>query len=302
MQEDLSESLTGMKILVVDDHEDNLDLLLALLEDRDYTDLITAENGKVALDILFGEAEVDLVLLDINMPVMNGYEVLERMKGDENLQHIPVIMVTALDQLSSVIRCIEGGAEDYLTKPVEETLLGARVQASLERKYLRDKERELLRQVQEERAKSDALLYNVLPESVAERLKRGEENIAGPYLINLTEPLCEAGHVSHGLKSDAVAGENLDTIDPQSRDRNNQMRGSDGHSGDILFDQILIPARILETYVSDSAKVFDHAVAAKGNNRNRASDHVPVFADFIFEAGEDATEEAEELRQHDSKS
>lgn len=110
----------------------------------------------------------------------------------------------------------------------------------------------------------------------------GREDIAGTFLLNLTEPLCAQGHVSHGLKSDAVVGDRLNTIDPSSRDRNNNYRGTNANTGDILFDQILIPAWMADAYVADSCKVFDIAVAAKGNSSNRASDHVPVFADFVF--------------------
>ena len=80
----------------------------------------------------------DLVLLDIMMPKLNGYEVLDRMKADDRLRHIPVIMISAVDELDSVIRCIELGAEDYLPKPFNPTLLRARVGAALERKRLFD--------------------------------------------------------------------------------------------------------------------------------------------------------------------
>ncbi len=167
-----------MNILVVDDHEDNVDLVLALLEDQGYENLKSASDGQKAIELMELRRDIDLVLLDINMPNMNGYEVLEYMKSSETLNVIPVIMVTALDHLDSVIRCVESGAEDYLTKPVEETLLRARVGASLERKHLRDQERLLLRQVQKEKRKSETVLFNVLPQSIAERLKMGEDNIA----------------------------------------------------------------------------------------------------------------------------
>ena len=80
----------------------------------------------------------DLVLLDIMMPNMNGYEVLEQMKADDKLRHIPVIMISAVDEMDSVVRCIELGAEDYLPKPFNPTLLRARVGACLERKRLHD--------------------------------------------------------------------------------------------------------------------------------------------------------------------
>ena len=167
-----------MGILVVDDLEDNVDLMIALLEEEEYSNLLTARNGKEALSILKSDENIDLVLLDINMPELNGYQVLEHIKSSEQLRSIPVIMVSALDELDSVIRCIENGAEDYIYKPVDETLLRARVQATLERKFLRNQERELFRQVEIEKQKSETVLYRVLPESVAERLKKGEENIA----------------------------------------------------------------------------------------------------------------------------
>ncbi len=178
VNKDIQEHLFMMNVLIVDDLQDNRDLIVALLEDEGYTSLIESVNGKEALDILQSETVIDLVLLDINMPLMDGYELLEYMKGSDRLRFIPVIMVSAISQLDSTIRCIEKGAEDYLVKPVEETLLWARVHASLERKYLRNKERDLLEQVQAEKQKSEELLYHIIPESVADRLRRGEENIA----------------------------------------------------------------------------------------------------------------------------
>jgi class 3 adenylate cyclase len=90
---------------------------------------------------LLQERPIDLVLLDIMMPEMNGYEVLERLKADPDLRHIPIIMISAVDEIESVIRCIELGAEDYLSKPFNPTLLRARVGASLERKRLHDQVR-----------------------------------------------------------------------------------------------------------------------------------------------------------------
>jgi len=111
------------------------------------------------------------------------------------------------------------------------------------------------------------------------------EEIPGQFLVNLTEPLCAAGHVSHGLKSDAIRKDDpnlVNTIDPNSRMRNNRWRGTDKNTGDILFDQILIPSWMVTGYVNGSCKVFDKAVAVKGNDTTRASDHVPVYADFVF--------------------
>jgi adenylate cyclase len=100
----------------------------------------TATNGREALELLQANP-IDLVLLDIMMPDMNGYEVLERLKADPQLRHIPVIMISAIDEVESVIRCVELGAEDYLSKPFNPTLLRARVGASLERKKLHDQVR-----------------------------------------------------------------------------------------------------------------------------------------------------------------
>ena len=125
-------------LLVVDDNEMNRDMLSRRLEREGYT-VSTAQNGRQALDLVRAH-QYDLVLLDIMMPELDGFAVLERMKADDQLRHIPVIMISALDQLGSVVRCIEIGAEDYLPKPFEPTLLRARIGACLEKKQLRDQE------------------------------------------------------------------------------------------------------------------------------------------------------------------
>src|SRR6185437_7490263 len=122
---------------VVDDNDDNRYTLTRRLAREGYRNLTTATNGREALDLLQAKP-FDLVLLDIMMPDMNGYEVLERMKDGAGLRDIPVIMISALSEIDSVIRCIELGADDYLPKPFNPTLLRARVGASLEKKRLRD--------------------------------------------------------------------------------------------------------------------------------------------------------------------
>jgi signal transduction histidine kinase/DNA-binding response OmpR family regulator len=124
-------------LLVVDDVDDNRFALTRRLTREGYRNLATAADGQEALELLNSQP-FDLVLLDIMMPRLNGYEVLQRMKADGRLQHIPVIMISAVDELDSVIRCIELGAEDYLPKPFNPTLLRARVGAALERKRLLD--------------------------------------------------------------------------------------------------------------------------------------------------------------------
>jgi len=130
-------SESGPAVLIVDDIEDNRYTLRRRLKRQGLENVIEAENGRAALDALYN-GSFDLVLLDIMMPEMNGYEVLEAIKGDPSLRHIPVIMISAIDEMESVIRCIEGGAEDYLQKPFDATLLKARVTACLEKKRLRD--------------------------------------------------------------------------------------------------------------------------------------------------------------------
>ncbi len=125
-------------VLIVDDNEHNRDLLSRRLRRQGH--LVTmAENGRQALELLQAQ-RFDLVLLDIMMPEMNGYEVLESLKRDAGLRHIPVIMISAVDDLDSIVRCIELGAEDYLFKPFNPVLLKARIGASLEKKRLRDQE------------------------------------------------------------------------------------------------------------------------------------------------------------------
>ena len=130
-------------LLVVDDNRVNRLLLARTLEQLGHR-VAFAENGRAALRML-GDRPVDLVLLDIEMPELNGYETLEALQADPKLRDIPVVMMSSVDEVDSVARCIEMGAEDYLFKPVNVVLLRARVAASLEKKRLRDQQRELFR-------------------------------------------------------------------------------------------------------------------------------------------------------------
>jgi CheY-like chemotaxis protein len=129
----------GPALLVVDDNEDNRYTLVQRLRRLGYTDVATAVDGRDALARLAAR-DFDLVLLDVMMPELNGHEVLERIRADERLRHVPVIMISALDQVESVVRCIELGAEDYLPKPFNPVILRARVTTCLEKKRLRDQE------------------------------------------------------------------------------------------------------------------------------------------------------------------
>ena len=147
-------------ILVVDDNENNREMLSRRLLREGYKDVRLAVNGRQALEMLNAQ-KFDLVLLDIMMPEIDGYQVLETLKAHPTLRDIPVIMISALDEMESVIRCIELGAEDYLPKPFDATLLRARVGASLEKKALRDEvhawNKKLEVRVQEQVAQLDRL-------------------------------------------------------------------------------------------------------------------------------------------------
>jgi adenylate cyclase len=156
-------------ILVVDDNRLNRSLLARHLERRGHT-VALADQGRQALDMI-GEDRYDLVLLDVLMPEMDGYEVLQRIKGDPDWRNIPVIMISALEEMDSVVRCIELGAEDYLPKPFDPVLLKARINACLEKKRLRDREVLYLEQIEAEKMRSDELLHVILPPEIVQELK-----------------------------------------------------------------------------------------------------------------------------------
>jgi CheY-like chemotaxis protein len=132
-------------VLVADDDAVNR-LLLGHSLERDGHRVQTVGNGLEALQAL-GDAAFDCVLLDVLMPGMDGYQVLERIRREPKLRHIPVIMISALEDVDSVVRCIEMGADDYLPKPFDPVLLRARITAGLARKRLHDLEQEYLEQV-----------------------------------------------------------------------------------------------------------------------------------------------------------
>jgi len=153
-------------LLVVDDLEVNRDLLARRVRKLGHT-VVFAENGIEALERLAAET-VDLVLLDITMPGMDGYEALSRMKADPALAHIPVVMVTAIDGVESVVRCLELGADDYVTKPFNPVILRARIESSLAKKRAADLSLKLLQSLSREMAIAQRIQLGFLPEALPE--------------------------------------------------------------------------------------------------------------------------------------
>ena len=138
----MADALRGpARLLVADDNKVNRLLLARSLELQGHS-VACAANGKVALEML-REGSFDLMLLDMEMPEMDGFQVLEQLTGDRALRDLPVIVTSSLEGLDHIVRCIELGAEDYLPKPVNPILLKARIRASLEKKRLRDQQKEL---------------------------------------------------------------------------------------------------------------------------------------------------------------
>jgi two-component system cell cycle response regulator len=167
-------SIPISSLLVVDDNSMNRIMLSRYISKLGYLATL-AENGRQALEKLQGES-FDLVLLDVEMPEMDGYQVLEHLKADTRLRDIPVIMISAVEELESVVKCIELGAQDYLPKPFNPVLLRARLTACLERKRLRDQEVDYLQQVGRVTAAATAIKANTFqPESLDEVARRSDE-------------------------------------------------------------------------------------------------------------------------------
>jgi CheY-like chemotaxis protein len=167
-------AISSASLLIVDDNSVNRIMLSRYTTRLGYQSTLV-ENGRQALEKLQNEP-FDLVLLDVDMPEIDGYQVLEQMKADPSLREIPVIMISAVDELESTVRCIELGAQDYLPKPFNPVLLRARLTACLERKQLRDQEIDYLRQVGRVTAAAAAIKNNAFhKESLDEVAGRTDE-------------------------------------------------------------------------------------------------------------------------------
>lgn len=156
-------------ILVVEDSPTQALLLEALLGETGHN-VIWALDGRQGL-AMARQMQPDLIILDLEMPELNGDEVLRLLKAESTLQHIPVVIVSVLDDIDKIAMCIELGAEDYLPKPVNAVLLNARVAACLEKKRLRDQEVEYVQRIEAERRRFDELLHVILPEQIIAELK-----------------------------------------------------------------------------------------------------------------------------------
>ncbi len=175
------------KVLVVDDSRTLRRILIQELNSLGIHQIIQAGDGLEAMQKLNSE-EVDLVLLDLEMPDLDGLGVLELMKKDPKLQSLSVLIISGAEDITSTIKCIELGAEDYLPKPFNPVLLKARISSCYEKKRVRLLEQLRLEEVtrekqllEAEQMKTEKLMLNILPRPIAERLKRGEKNIAGSY-------------------------------------------------------------------------------------------------------------------------
>ena len=176
-----------MKVLVVDDSRTLRRLLIRELNNVGITNITEAGDGNEALEKVRAES-FDLMLLDMEMPELDGLGVLNIVKSDPTLSYLPVIVVSGAEQFEKTEECIQIGAEDYLPKPFDPVLLRARVFSSLEKKRLRDLDREHIALLQHEKEllnieqmKTEKLMLNILPKPIAERLKKGEKNISGSY-------------------------------------------------------------------------------------------------------------------------
>lgn len=190
-------------ILVVDDNPTNCDIVRRRLERNGHT--VTVVHGGLAALEIVRRSRFDLVLMDIVMPDLNGIEVLSQLKADPATRDLPIIMISAFDEVDLVARCIQHGAEDYIPKPLDPTLLRARIGACLEKHRLRQREVEHLGLIEHERQRADDLLHDILPGKLVQELKatktvapRGYAQVAVLFadIQNFT-PYCEQHSPEH---------------------------------------------------------------------------------------------------------
>ncbi len=246
------------QILVVDDSAANRGILVRMLRRLGH-EALEAENGLRALEVL-AQSDMDLVLLDLTMPGMSGFEVLERRRADARLREVPFIVISALDEQESVVRCIEMGAEDYLLKPFDPVLLRARLGACLEKKRLRDQQTRYLATIEAQSAELAELnrtlearvasqvedierlhqLKRFLPPQIAEAIISSGEQVLEPHRRDITVAFCDL----RGFTAFAETAEPEDVMDVL-RDYHNAI-------GDLIYQL----EGTLEHFAGDGIMVF----------------------------------------------
>lgn len=166
-------------VLIIDDDVINSKLIKKILLKLNHS-VEAINDGRKTIETI-EKNNFDIILLDIIMPGINGIEVLQMIKQNPKFYDIPIIMLSALDDLDSIVDCINLGANDFITKPIDKVLLSARINNCLERKIYRDNEKKYLNRIKNEEKKSNELLLNIMPPNIAERLKDGEKNIADRF-------------------------------------------------------------------------------------------------------------------------
>ena len=183
----MGQELENFRVLIVDDSRTLRRILTQELNSLGITNILQAGDGLEALAVVNRE-DIDLMLLDMVMPELDGMGVLTALRQEEMLKSFAVIVISGAEDLSSTIKCIEMGAEDYLPKPFDPVLLKARIFSCFEKKRLRMLDRQRLDELEREKKlleaeqlQTERLMLNILPRPIAERLKRGEKNISGSY-------------------------------------------------------------------------------------------------------------------------
>lgn len=243
-----SAQATGARILLVDDHPLNRDMLGRRLERIGYH-VQQAADGRQALNIL-QDTPIDLILLDIMMPELDGYGVLQALRADPQRRHIPVIILSALDDMGSIVRGIELGADDYLPKPFDPVLLKARIEACLVKKNIHDLESDYVKQIELAKRRTDDLLHVVIPIGVA---LSGEKdfNQLLERIVTEAQDLCNADGGTLYLRTD---DDRLRFVIARNRSLNIAMGGVSGK--DIPF----APLRLYdETGTPQTNYVVAHA-------------------------------------------
>ncbi|MBK8933754.1 MAG: response regulator [Chloroflexi bacterium] len=245
-------SKSNAHILIVDDNRLNRVKLARVLQQQGFQ-TTEAENGRLALECL-GNGRYDLMLLDIVMPELNGFQVLEAMQQDKQIINVPVIVISAQDEIDNAVRCIEMGAEDYLIKPFNPVLLNARLSAALEKKRLRDQEHAFLEQLQIERQRLEAYTQ--------ELQARNQELDAFAHTVahDLKNPL--AAIIGYVELLQKYYSENLDDRGQRNLDRILQS----GLKMNVIIDELLLLAGIRQQAV-DPQPLNMYDIVCESNRR-----------------------------------